>query len=710
MQIKKPAKTKLRLDLDADDLEQQAQLKQLSYDPAANTISLEDMLLVEDDAPAIGMPEGATERSWFEHLHHGVMIRKDLVLDDARAFAGYLLFNGMEAEENDFPLHLRINGKELVRPPTKLAHPFAKHYYSSDWGAAHFDNWFVIQVPVGALRQGTNEILLWAESAETSWEIMVAADAEYRRGSDTRLHHPNRSAKSTDQGATWDFEHLGWKDELDGEYCIRLSLDRYAPEGVYVSPVIDLAEEAGTVKKRLDIEHCRLQWEVDVPPECSVDIKVRNGDGPLPASSSWSAFEKVEAFAHTWQRPAGRYLQFEVVMRTGNPLATPVLKGLSIETTAAEPPRESSVFYRLVELHNKKVIRPSVPFVHEDFAHLQDLRSRFELDRVVEGAATEFEAQLRLMRWSYEVPIGQINPYGWNYYDLPQLERDEQGRIKMLGDYEKRRREGHCLFCNLTLIAACLAMGYPARWVNVSTKHTYGHEVTEVWSNEFDKWVFLDATLDYYIYDPDSGIPMNLVEISERLAEIMPGPATWEHPIQWHLPDPAVLDRVRIACREGENRHTVWGPDDAVGNLFLKGHFQMPLRNDFASRPTPVPWRLSSNWGGDLFYCYYSETFPRKREYQRHTNRPQDFNPPLNRAELFLSEIQKPGVLRVEVDTETPCFETFLAQVDQGRWSEHPENVLEWSLHEGLNQLRVKTRNTVGVCGPESAAVVVMNN
>ena len=66
----------------------------------------------------------------------------------------------------------------------------------------------------------------------------------------------------------------------------------------------------------------------------------------------------------------------------------------------------------------------------------------------------------------------------------------------------------------------------------------------------------------------------------------------------------------------------MWGLDDAVGNLYFKGHLQMPLRNDFASRSTPVPWRLSSNWGSDLFCCYYSDKFPRKRECQHHTNRP----------------------------------------------------------------------------------------
>ena len=43
-----------------------------------------------------------------------------------------------------------------------------------------------------------------------------------------------------------------------------------------------------------------------------------------------------------------------------------------------------------------------------------------------------------------------------------QLDRDENGRPGLLGDYQKRRRDGHCLYCNLTLIAACLAMGFPS--------------------------------------------------------------------------------------------------------------------------------------------------------------------------------------------------------------------------------------------------------
>ena len=696
--------------LDAAALEKRGQFRQTQYDTNQNAILLDDMQLIEDDAPAIGRPEGAEDRSWFEKLHRGVMIRKELILEDERASAAYLLFDGTEIDYNDAPLHIRLNGHELVRPPTKLAHPFARHYYTPDWGGSHFDNWFAIPIPVGALQRGANELILWTDSEETSWEVMVAADAEYQRGSKEPRQPPNRSAKSIDGGLTWDSAHLGWKDEIDGEYCIRLSLDQHTSKGTYTSPEIDLAGANEEIGESLEIETCRASWDFDLPEGCRADISLRFGDSPVPAEPSWSAFAAITDQTQVWMPPTGRYLQFQIELSTENPLATPALKSVSIETETMKKEAVSPGAHYLMEFRNGRVIRPSLEFAHEDFANLKELRQRFDLDEVVQNAATEFAAQLLLMRWAYKVPIGNLNPYAWNYYDLPQLEKDANGRPLLLGDYPGRRRQGHCLFCNLTLIAACLAMGYPARWVNISTKHTYGHEVTEVWSNEFDKWIFLDATRDYYAYDPDTGIPLNLVELNERLAEITPAPATWEFPIQHHLPDDALLTAARVAYRQGDSSVSIDNPDEGPSHLILKGHLQMVLRNDFASRPQPLPWRISSNWGSDLFYCYYGDMFPRKREYQRHTRRWQDYNPSLNQAELFPIATPDPSVLRVDIDTETPCFETFLMQLDGDPWSPIPGTSLEWRLHEGPNSLRVKTRNTAGVCGPESLLTVAMHS
>jgi len=701
--------TSIHYTLDGAALEERGQLKQLIYTPSETKITLKDMVLVEDDAPAVGRPEGATDRSWFEKLHKGIKIRKELPLDDPRAFSGYLVFNGFEKENNTHPLHISINGCHFLRPPTKRIHPFAKQYYTREWGGDQFDNWFFVEIPTGALRKGINEIILWADSEETSWEIMVADDREYARGSDTRTHHPNRSAKSSDGGVTWDDERLGWKGAHDGEYCIRLSLDRYVPEGEYLSPVIDLAEEYGkaSIKKLVSLRECTVTWDIDVPERSEAVVLVRFGRSLVPTSEEWTPFEETDGISMRWENPSGRYLQFKVVMRTSNPLVSPALRGLSVHSIVEDVPAEPALFTRIVEFRNGRVIRPSVEYTHEDFSRLKEFRERFELDRVVAGAKTEFEAQLKLMRWAYEIPIDRLNPYSWDYYDLPVLKRDADGNIVLQKEYEGRRRDKHCLYCNLTLVGACLAMGYPARWVNIATRTTYGHEVAEVWSNEFNKWIFLDATRDYYIYDPETGIPMSLIEINERLKEIVPRPPNWEYPVRWMIPSDSLAYAVRVAFREGDNRFSIRDVRQGPHLLLLKGQLHLPLRNDFASRHTPVPWRLSSNWGGDLFYGYYNDTFPRKREYSLHTNRRQDFNPPLNQSELTLSETAAPGILRVDVDTETPCFGTFLVSMDGGEWFENPGSSFEWPLHEGLNTLRVKARNTAGVCGPESYVSVV---
>ena len=701
----------VRFNLTAAEIEQRGQLRQLHYPGSAKSIELKDMLLIEDEAAAIGRPEGAEDRSWFERLHKGVKIRKDLVLDDPRAYSGHLVFNGLEMKDNDHALNISINDTHFIRPPTKDIHPYAKQYYTRDW-AGDFDNWFFVELPVGSLKKGTNTIILWADSEETSWEIMVADDKEYKRGSSTQLHHPNRSAKSRDGGKTWDFDKLGWKDLHDGEYSIRLSLDRYVPEGVYISSVIDLAEEPEktSIKKLIHINESSVTWTIDIPEGCSAEVLARLGENPVPSPESWTPYETIGNAAKTWKNPPGRYLRFKVVMKTDNPLETPSFKGLAVETSFEETPIDTNIFCRLLEFNNNRVIRPSVDFTHEDFAKLKAYRETFELDKVVAGAQTEFEAQLKLMRWAYEIPIKGLDRYAWNYYDLPIHEKDSDGNIKLQKEYTGRRRDQHCLYCNLTLIGACLAMGYPVRWVNIATRSTYGHEVTEVWSNDFNKWIFLDATRDYYIYDPDTGIPMNLIEINDRLKEIMPRSANWEYPIRWLVPSDSLAYKARIAYREGKNKFSIKDIKQGPHLLLLKGQLHTPIRNDFASNPWPLPWRISSNWGGNIFYGFYSDIFPRKREYQLHTDRIQDFNYPLNQSELTVSETERPGILRVDVDTETPCFDTFIIQYDSGGWQENRASSFDWELHEGLNSLRVRIRNSAGVHGPPSSVYVVMNN
>ena len=90
-------------------------------------------------------------------------------------------------------------------------------------------------------------------------------------------------------------------------------------------------------------------------------------------------------------------------------------------------------------------------------------------------------------------------------------------------------------------------------------------------------------------------------------------------------------------------------------------------------------------------------------------NTERDHNPTLNQAELFLYETKQVGVLRVEIDTETPYFDTFLVKISDREWKEYKKFTFDWSLSEGLNHLRVKVRNQAGVCGKESHITIMAN-
>ncbi|MDA0336036.1 MAG: transglutaminase-like domain-containing protein [bacterium] len=690
------------IQLNAADLNERGQLSGLQFDARDQHILLCNRVLVEDDATAIGQPEGATERSWFELLGAGVRIRKELVVEDGRVHGAQLTWCGVEPENNEVPLHLSVNGVDLVRPATKFAHPQCRHYYTSDWAPSHFDNWFVVELPAGALRSGINTIDMWSEAP---WQVMVAADSELSRGSDPPRSPVGRSARSLDNGVSWTPHGLGQKHEISGEYCIRVSLDQHQREGFYRSPAIDVtAEAAADIHRRLTVESCTAEWHV--AGVGTVDVRVRFADTPVEDAPGWSDWLAVSGLRGQWPTPAGRWLQFEATLGTQDPTRSPALQGCTIGATLQLAPGDEPRA-RLAELQQGAVTRSSVAYTWEEPAALADLRERFELDRVIAGAPTEFAAQLRLMNWAYRIPIEPLNPYAWRYDDLPQLERDEEGEIRLLGPYDQPRRAGHCLHCNLTLIAALLSCGYPARWVNISTKHTYGHEVTEVWSNDFDKWVFLDATRDYYMVDPHSGVPLSLRQIADRVGDVVPQPVTWDRPIPGQLPGGVSPASVNVAYRRPNHGGPVFA-DGAEHDMLMIGHLQMPLRNDFATRPHPVPWRVSSNWGSSAFYCWSSPMFPPKLEYAHTTDRWQDWEPALNRVQLTLSETVETGVLRIDADTVTPWWDAFEVRLDDGAWQTQTDSRWSWVLHEGVNHLRVRARNRALIRGPESRAVVYL--
>jgi hypothetical protein len=72
-----------------------------------------------------------------------------------------------------------------------------------------------------------------------------------------------------------------------------------------------------------------------------------------------------------------------------------------------------------------------------------------------------------------------------------------------------------------------------------------------------------------------------------------------------------------------------------------------------------------------------------------------DFQWTLNQTHYVLEALKEPGHFRVHLDTQTPSFETFLAQIDGGAKTPVSSG-FTWILHRGKNCLCVRPRNVAG--------------
>jgi len=623
-------------DFDAAEIESTGQLIRLRYDKSVGVIRLDDTKLIEDDAPATGVPEGYDDYipgpvEWVEDLQKGIVIKKIFEVDNPAAAAARVVFKAIEEEGNKESLQLSLNGEKFVRPATQLAFPHARQYID-----LRSDRWFYVDLPVDKLRRGSNELLMWTESDTVTWRILIAHEKEFKRGSLTRSS-PNRSMRSNDGGQSWSDSQLGAMGLIDGEYSIRLSLDQYLPAGEYVSPIMDLVNCDDPIKVGFGDLSASFHPDVDEPAETKVNFFVRHGSSPLLSDESWTGWKPMER-GRKYSLAGKHYLQWRAELSTSDPLVSPLIRGFRITSEWENNSVNSREGIKAQVYNNGKIIPTSYPFSFENLNHegLKKFREDHNLDEIVKGAETEFEVMMRLLNWAYRVPL-TLNEYSWdwNVVTADPVIGEGTGMPVLNGPFfEGRRMVGMCLYPNQALIGALLSMGYQARHINMHSEGMTGHEITEVWSNEFNKWFYLDATRDYYYFDLNTGLPLNLLEIHNLLAEQMPRVETWERPFVTDI-GKEVMSRVKVGMRQGNNPFSI---EDGGGSYLLKtmGHFRIIPRNDFLSHPLPVPVHTGKTmWRWDGFLNWYDDVLPKRYEYKNYINLSSDLYPLLNQAKFF---------------------------------------------------------------------------
>jgi hypothetical protein len=243
---------------EAEALFAQGVTSHLQMSADGKSIELLQGELIEDDGPAAGY----SYRSNVEKLSDGVLVKKQLLIDDPRTEQATLLVGGSGE------LTATVNGSAEQLQPTGKAGAY----------------WQTYQVPPELLRSGVNEIVLQGEG-----QVWLAHDEDFAAGSLTRTSHANRSAKSSDQGRTWNDHQLGTDGKLDGEYYVRLFLGRHRSIGTVELPVVDVGNLEGRAiapaLKSLGPVHVRLQ--ANDKQAGSVSVIYRSGTVPSPRDGSW---------------------------------------------------------------------------------------------------------------------------------------------------------------------------------------------------------------------------------------------------------------------------------------------------------------------------------------------------------------------------------------------------------------------------------------
>jgi hypothetical protein len=382
-----------------------------------------------------------------------------------------------------------------------------------------------------------------------------------------------------------------------------------------------------------------------------------------------------------------RYLQLKAVLSASDPTVTPTVHSMRVRAQVEDlvtPPGNLHV----LKCDNPVVLYPSIEWQWErwDRPEFAALRQRENLDEIIAGSRTQFQAQIRLMnhatqRWRAGGP-------------LPEYPRWDA--LSILDRIDKAGSGGMCIQGNNFLAGMCMAYGWQARLVNITS-----HETCEVWNDDFGKWIYLDGYyVNHYIYDQATGEPLSILDMHNRFLDVHYP----DRPIDW------MHDKLRKQAPAADYSVGLGmvGPGRQIHDgISLAAFARMVPRNNWYEQPTPRPLSHGSSWWPwDGYINWYDERTPRKRQYSRYTDRPQDMWPELNRVHVHATAAAASDRLFVRFETYTPNFSHFEVDVDESGWKEVGERWV-WLLQSGRNTLRVRAQNKLGVKGKPT--VVVLN-
>jgi hypothetical protein len=315
---------------------------------------------------------------------------------------------------------------------------------------------------------------------------------------------------------------------------------------------------------------------------------------------------------------------------------------------------------------------------------LKRLRDEYELDKVVAGEPSEFRRMLKLRHWVHSRwPIDNNQRFSGDAFAI--LEQAKAGA------------GFNCSHSMAVQQAVMSSLGYIARNLGVDCNHeelgrNAHHGVNEVWSNEYAKWVLLDAKYD--IHFERDGVPLSALELHEGVrADGGRGIVKMQG-----------VDRRQTAMRAPEY------PENGISNYWWvsfhvrqdpfshphwSGGNRLIVLDNAAFRETT--WHRDHGSGLTKHWAYAARAFVPTDLHQI------EWTPGVPDLRVRRASPQE---LDVDVRSATPNFETYVVCLNGGESCTDADGQLRWKLQPGQNTLQVRSRNLFGVEGPAVTAMV----
>jgi hypothetical protein len=339
------------------------------------------------------------------------------------------------------------------------------------------------------------------------------------------------------------------------------------------------------------------------------------------------------------------------------------------------------------EIQNERIIHATYPFRYQTWKEpkLHQLRKKYGLNSIVGRASDEFQGMVLLRSWTRsQFRRRDYQHAAANFDALEILDRNHHNSSDE--PYTPGKHLDPCYFFPMLYAQVMLSVGHQARLVSIT------HGMAEVWSNQYRKWVLMDAELD--LHYEKNGVPLNMIEMLEENFTAKPTSVRIVRGTQTSGDENTTLVYLRIKEPSIEKmilyhrRHLdlVDLRNDWLTNHYFPGH---PVRSERNSLVFSDP-RLN-------------EPIRFDQRLRLRTSNKEEFYWTLNQTEILANPAASGNILKLAFQTVTPNFDHFEMLIDETVSQSSPSPVFEWCLHPGKNTFSIWAVNEAGVEGIHSS-------